>query len=335
MVKNWVGNYRKALVILASVVLLQTAVSAQSVDIPESISLGLLKAIFQPVTFPHKDHAHMSEMGSGCVTCHHYAADEIYDPCADCHTNNPDDLESGIPSLNAAYHRKCLSCHREWNAGNVCGTCHVKAIDGDTETAALQPEPKAKIRYPEIVSFQTPAQSKTQVSFHHDEHVELFRIDCAQCHKNESCKTCHGQQGVPETVSGKLPVRHFPCSQCHETKAESGCDKCHMQESSSGFSHSMTTFPLKAFHAKQACTACHDATTMVKKLDKTCTNCHQNFELGSFDHAATGLVLEFGHEELDCFECHIDAKFDVTPSCVECHDNDLKFPDDLPGTRIN
>ena len=302
-----------------------------TVDIPESISLGLLRAIFQPVTFPHKDHAHMSEMGTGCVTCHHYAADEIYDPCADCHTNDPGDLDSGIPSLNAAFHRKCLSCHREWNGANVCGTCHIKASE---PVPAAKKTDRAPIRYPQVVSFQTPFVDMTRVTFHHAEHVELFRIDCASCHKNEKCVVCHGEQQVADNKVGDLPIRHFPCSTCHDVKTESGCAKCHSKQAKTGFTHDMTAFPLKAFHASRNCTVCHDATSMVKKLDPTCTNCHENFELGSFEHEATGLVLELGHEDFDCYECHIDDRFDQPPSCYECHEDDVKYPDDLPGTRV-
>jgi len=307
----------------------------QSVDIPESISLGSLKAIFQPVTFPHLDHAHMSEMGAGCITCHHYADDEIYDPCADCHTNLPEDLDSGIPTLNAAYHRKCLSCHREWNAANVCGTCHIRASEPIPELSDAKPERKSPIPYPHVVNFVTPLANNTQVTYHHAEHVELFRIDCATCHQNENCKTCHGPQQVPENIEGQLPSRHFPCSKCHDTELDTGCEKCHLKQARAGFTHDMTTFPLKAFHAVRNCTDCHDANTMVKKLNPTCTNCHKNFELDSFDHVATGLVLEFGHEDFDCYECHENERFDQPPSCYECHEDELKFPEDLPGHRLD
>ncbi len=305
-------------------------------EIPESISLGVLKNIFQPVDFPHLKHAHMSEMGVGCVTCHHYADDDIYDACADCHTNNPEDLDSGVPSLNAAFHRKCLSCHREWNASNVCGTCHIKQNDSATQNIADGATTKQPTHYPKLVNFQTPLAKKSRVAFQHAEHVELFRFDCASCHTNENCKTCHGPQQVYENIEGALSVHHFPCSQCHETKLEAGCEKCHRNEPSKGFSHTTnTTFPLKAFHLKQKCTACHDPNSSVKKLDKTCTNCHENFELGAFEHEATGLVLEMGHEEFDCYECHLDNRFDQPPSCYECHEDEMKFPVDLPGYRLD
>jgi len=299
----------------------------QLMDIPESISIRNDKKIFEPVVFTHRKHADMSEMGAGCVTCHHYAEDEIYDPCADCHTNDPDDLKSGMPSMNAAFHRKCLNCHRDWNASNVCGTCHFqKAENAGSEF-------QKTISYPEIVNFQTPHQKMTRVTFRHKQHVELFRFNCESCHRDERCKTCHGPQPVDANISGTLTTRHFPCSQCHDVKTESGCEKCHQNRTTPGFSHDMTTFPLKAFHASRECTQCHDPNTSVKKLDKTCTNCHKNFELGSFDHAATGLELELGHEDLDCYDCHEDNNFNQAPVCYECHDDDINFPDDLPGTR--
>lgn len=304
-------------------------------EIPENISLESLKNIFQQVNFPHRDHAHMSALGEGCITCHHYADDEIYDPCADCHTNDPDDLNSGIPSLNAAFHRKCLSCHRGWSVSNVCGTCHVKQGE-EKSTGSPEIAPAAnRIKYPKIVNYITPKADGQRVSFRHDQHVELFRFTCATCHTNESCATCHGGQQVSEVLSGSSEIHHFPCSKCHDVNAIKGCEKCHRAQASEGFTHSLTTFPLKAFHAERNCTDCHDANTSVKKLDKTCTNCHQNFELGSFDHEATGLILELGHEEFDCYECHLNEDFSKPPSCYECHEDDVNYPEDLPGTRLD
>ncbi|MBC8193280.1 MAG: hypothetical protein ISR87_13225 [Candidatus Marinimicrobia bacterium] len=304
-------------------------------EIPENVSLESLKNIFQPVNFPHRDHAHMSAMGEGCVTCHHYAADEIYDPCADCHTNDPDDLNNGIPSLNAAYHRKCLNCHRGWSVSNVCGTCHVKQGEEKPVVLTIIDSTKSRIKYPRVVHYATPKADGPRVSYRHDQHVEMFRFKCVTCHTNERCATCHGAQEVPEILTGSSEIHHFPCSKCHDVNAVPGCEKCHREKASEGFTHALTTFPLKSFHATRSCTDCHDANTSVKKLDKTCTKCHENFELGSFDHEATGLVLELGHEEFECYECHLDEDFSKPPACYECHEDDLKYPEDLPGTRLD
>ncbi|NQT63268.1 MAG: hypothetical protein HQ556_09960 [Candidatus Marinimicrobia bacterium] len=304
-------------------------------ELPESISIRNDNKIFEPVTFPHRKHAHMSRMGDGCNTCHHYADDEIYDPCADCHTNDPKDLASGLPSLNAAFHRKCLSCHRGWNASNVCGTCHLQQSQSSEGVAEPSNSPQKTYSYPEVVNFQTPEQERTRVTFRHKQHVEMFRFKCESCHRDEDCKTCHGSQQIETTISSELSTHHFPCSQCHDTLKEPGCEKCHQNKTTPGFTHEMTTFPLKSFHSSRDCTNCHDPNTPVKKLDKTCTGCHHNFELGSFDHAATGLVLELGHEELDCFDCHLDDDFSKPPDCVECHEDEMKFPTDLPGTRLD
>lgn len=302
--------------------------------IPETIHLGLLKFIFEPVIFPHLDHAHMSQMGEGCITCHHYSDENIYDPCETCHSNSAKDLNDGIISLNAAFHRKCLACHRDWNSGNVCGTCHVKRKTPDLPESAQTLKHKSPRRYPQYVNFQTVQAEMTKVLFHHAEHVELFRFDCASCHRSERCKTCHGAQQIESQINGKGPIRHYPCSTCHDTELETTCQKCHSVVPSSGFSHDMTGFPLKSFHQNRECTACHDPLTPVKKLDQTCTQCHNNFELDSFDHAATGIVLEMGHEELDCIDCHLEDRFDQLPNCDECHEGEVSYPTDLPGRSI-
>jgi len=334
MIKSLIVGCIVGLSILLSPLNLIAADGDEFPKLPENISLGALKNIFQPVNFPHRDHAHMSEMGAGCVTCHHYAADQIYDPCADCHTNDPEELNSGIPSLNAAYHRKCLNCHRGWSETNVCGTCHVKSDPLPNPTMAAA-QPKKAIKSPRVVNYVTPkADGGPQVSFRHTEHVDLFRFECAVCHTDENCATCHGPS-VQDVIAGSAETHHFPCSKCHAVDASPGCEKCHRQQASNGFTHDMTTFPLKAFHASRNCTDCHDANTPVKKLDKTCTQCHENFQLGNFDHEATGLVLELGHEEFECYECHVNEDFNQPPSCYECHEDEMKFPDDLPGTRVD
>jgi len=310
---------------------------SQQVELPESISLGLLKNIFHPVYFPHRDHAHMSGTGIGCVTCHHYAEDDIYDPCADCHTNRAEEQTADIPSLNAAFHRKCLACHREWSQINVCGSCHIKREEPiPQEVLEMAHAKKAdRSRYPALVIYDTGLGPGPRVHFRHDQHVQLFRFDCSNCHMNESCTTCHGGGDVPESMLGEAYAHHNPCSSCHDVEQEDNCSKCHREQASAGFSHDLTAFPLKSFHASLECIACHDPQTHVQKLDRTCTTCHQNFELGEFDHMATGLVLELGHEEFDCYECHIDDRFDQPPSCYECHEDELSFPEDLPGYRAD
>lgn len=304
-------------------------------DMPKPVILGSLANIFYPVEFSHDTHAHMSEMGTGCETCHHDFEDGDYSPCSDCHSNDPAEADDGQPTLNGAYHRRCMTCHRKNEPKvSICSTCHT------VSTAAKPVNPPQKIRSPrlkgpEVLTFNTPDADAPMVTFHHKEHVKLYRIDCSACHHNESCSKCHSYADTPMKKVAELEEFHVPCESCHDqTEDDDQCGFCHKSAPSKGFSHSMTGFPLKAFHAKNKCESCHVGKGRIKPLDKTCTNCHSNFVLGEFDHAKTGLELYEDHQELDCYECHQDNKFDVTPVCYDCHGDDYSFPDDLPGEYI-
>lgn len=131
-----------------------------------------------------------------------------------------------------------------------------------------------------------------------------------------------------------LEVHHNPCSNCHDTESETTCSACHRDTPSAGFSHGLTGWELNRFHTGLSCQQCHEGEEPVQALDPTCVNCHDNFEVDEFDHEVTGLQLSEEHIEIDCYECHTDDKYDVPPSCVECHDDDLDFPTDIPGIRI-
>ncbi|MCF7822553.1 MAG: cytochrome c family protein [Candidatus Marinimicrobia bacterium] len=322
------------LVLLGMAIGLYALQSESNSDLPKPVILGSLANIFYPVEFSHDTHAHMSEMGTGCETCHHDFEDGDFSPCSDCHSNNPNETDEGQPTLNGAYHRKCMTCHRENEPKvSICSTCH-------TVSGQAKPE-KPEFKYhsprlsgPEVLTFETPDADEPMVTFHHKEHVNLFRIECSACHHDERCSKCHSYSDTPMNTIAELKEFHVPCESCHETEDEDGCSFCHKSAPSKGFSHSMTGFTLKPFHAKNKCESCHVGQERVERLDKTCTNCHSNFVLGEFDHAATGLVLYEDHQELDCYECHIDNKFDATPQCVECHDDDYRFPDDLPGEYL-
>jgi hypothetical protein len=45
------------------------------------------------------------------------------------------------------------------------------------------------------------------------------------------------------------------------------------------------------------------------------------------------LTLNEDHLEWDCTDCHREARYDQAPSCAECHEEDITYPEQLPGTR--
>jgi len=307
-------------------------------DVPDMIDIGELSNIFHPVHFAHGLHARMTVMGDGCATCHHHAEDEVYEPCSECHLTEDPTASMAMPTLNGAYHRNCLNCHQDWMDDDVCHTCHLKrrftfnarrTLD-ETDILAYKHE---EIFVPELVHFVSPESEADPVLFHHREHTELYKYDCATCHRQTNCAKCHDFTPHEKQVA-TLDHHHDPCSACHETEKDQDCQKCHTDSPSSGFVHRVTGFPLKSFHSSLDCESCHEDQAPLQALDPDCMNCHSNFEVGEFDHAVTGLLLNEDHEEIDCYECHIDDKYDVSPSCMECHDEDLSYPVDLPGERI-
>lgn len=84
-----------------------------------------------PVPFDHDQHTVDAELEDKCYVCHHTdganpSPDDTSEgiPCADCHTVDGD---NGNTPLRTAYHRQCIGCHDEVNAGpQACGECHIK-----------------------------------------------------------------------------------------------------------------------------------------------------------------------------------------------------------------
>ena len=311
-----------------------------AVDIPDMIEIGILENIFEPVHFDHKMHADMTHMGEGCNTCHHHGSAGVYEPCADCHTSEEENASLSMPTINAAYHRNCLNCHQNWKGDEVCKTCHVqkkfrfnirKKLDA-TDVLAHHHE---EIIVPEIFNFVTPESDQKPVAFHHREHVELYRFKCEHCHRQTDCSTCHDYTPAAVKEVKTLNVHHNPCSRCHDTNTEETCSDCHRSTPPDGFSHINTGWELSRFHTVLNCNKCHTGEAPIAALDPDCSSCHTNFEVGEFDHDVTGIQLNEDHLEIDCYECHTDDRYDVVPSCVECHDEDLSYPTDIPGIKLN
>ena len=309
-------------------------------EIPGKIQIDRLENIFKPVDFDHRLHAEMAVMGEGCVTCHHHAEDEIYAPCGDCHLEVEEEASLAMPTLNGAYHRNCLNCHRDWSADHRCETCHAKQklrfnTRRSLDATDFLAHPHKEIKIPDVLHFVRPESKQKPVLFHHQEHVELYRLQCEHCHRQTRCATCHKEAMAPSQKVMTLTVHHAPCSSCHDTQTETDCSQCHRDTPSDGFSHELTGWALNRFHIPLKCEQCHSGTSPITALDQNCISCHDNFMLGAFDHSVTGLQLTDGHEEIDCGDCHGAGRFDQTPSCVACHDEDLAYPEDIPGIRIS
>jgi len=69
-------------------------------------------------------------------------------------------------------------------------------------------------------------------------------------------------------------------------------------------------------------------------LDKNCESCHTNWSPETFDHSKTGITLSENHIEWSCEVCHENRDFTAKPVCSTCHDEDISYPDFIPGEEV-
>jgi hypothetical protein len=302
---------------------------------PSTAILGQLQDIYKPVKFNHKLHADMVGMGQGCVTCHHYSPPGKFPPCRECHgdkSSNPQNLKQ--PGLKGAYHRQCMGCHREWSHETKCVVCHLpepgKILAAGIDSTDILGIAHPKIIEPETKVYQTPYKNGPVVTFHHREHLELFGLSCANCHRQENCSYCHDLQ-KPVKAKKTMEEVHAICNDCH---AKDSCSKCHDTGQKPVFSHASTAWPLNEFHAKLDCRACHPTGKKIARLDNACNSCHAGWNQSNFNHARVGLRLDEVHLQADCSDCHPERKFDQTPVCTNCHEDGRTYLTAPPGELI-
>ena len=292
---------------------------------PDVVVLRELEALYEPVPFDHRGHAEMAEMWAGCETCHHRKpvsgagkgttrpagfersqdSSAQVPKCKSCHRIGDETVTIKMPNLKGAYHRQCLSCHKEWMHDNACVICHkpkdAKLVALPTSPAPTVnditgrmhppiPEPDAKLYKARF----TPAVGEN-VLFRHKDHTSRYGLSCASCHHRDSCSDCHDGR---TTHIANPPVRpgrtwkdsHAPCVSCHQ---QNRCAHCHYKQE--------TAAPLP------------------------------------FDHRSTGQTLDDDHINLKCGECHSFLRSRQQLSCgpSACHKRpDISYPRDKPGRVI-
>jgi predicted CXXCH cytochrome family protein len=319
-------------VLLGSLVLSAASVIAQTTGAtaddglgPQTIMLDDLVDLYEPVPFSHAAHAEMAQMWGGCQTCHHrtpnveaksglpatngetkHTQDDSADipACKSCHPVGKSQDDIRMPSLNAAYHRQCLDCHRDWDNEDSCVVCHKPRAGAALPEVLPTPDevlgrmhPPAEP--PQTVTYETrftPAAGRL-VTFRHDEHVKSFGFKCVECHRQNRCESCHSSQGQVNVRSPLKPAEswrlsHEPCMTCHDHQT---CDHCHHKSSED--------VPPK------------------------------------FEHAMTGQLLDADHQGLACRDCHGSVNFTALPTCggVACHKSPelAAYPDKRPGELID
>ncbi len=112
---------------------------------PYKVVIDSLKGEYAPSVFNHRHHVavlmekiqanklagafHAVQPATLCVTCHHRSPASPTPPkCSSCHSKNINPQTPQMPSLMAAYHLQCMSCHTDMKVARPrptdCSTCH-------------------------------------------------------------------------------------------------------------------------------------------------------------------------------------------------------------------
>ena len=317
-------------------VMTHTTARHELTEAPDSMMIRELVDAYGPVSFNHKLHASMAEMKDSCATCHHFSPPGRIPQCLECHENEPNPRNLAQPGLKGAYHRQCLSCHREWSHDTKCVVCHLPQpgsviSDVTTDATDILGKPHPVITVPARKLYDTPYKPAPIVTFQHKEHIDLFGFRCVDCHREENCGYCHDLQRPvgPRKTQEEI---HAVCNDCHATDA---CGKCHDTKERPGFSHNTTGWPLNPYHTQLDCWACHPTGKRISKLSRMCVNCHAGWNQETFTHAVTGLKLDDVHAEMDCTDCHPDRHFEADPVCSDCHDDGRTAEIQPPGMKTH
>ena len=304
---------------------------------PEVVVINEMSDNYNGVVFSHRVHSQMSQMSLGCSGCHHYNTTGAILNCKKCHMNTRTREDVSVPDLKAAYHRQCMMCHKQWNHENGCSSqCHLrKGSDPQQVIDSLKLKTHPKLTDPIKLLWETNSDAGKYVTFFHDEHTQLFKLKCNNCHGQDNCIKCHEQKThndntKPIKIKKSFEDHHKPCNSCHYGNY---CQKCHKDSEMAPFNHGRTSgWTLKFYHSKLQCSRCHGNSMPFVKLDNNCTSCHKNFAPGKFDHSLAGFSLSQSHKDFECNNCHANNDFSKTPVCSACHD-DKSYPSQSPGQR--
>lgn len=320
---------------------------------PTIVILDELEDRYLPVPFDHKGHAAMAEMTKGCEACHHYTPEGLAHPaCKTCHEINPIREDMRKPSLKGAYHRQCMSCHREWSGNTECGACHrpktgIARAAGDRSivpsTDDIIGRMHPPIPEPDTRIYKTRIEGKapTEVLFRHKEHIQRYGLRCAECHHEENCSRCHQEGAAQKQRPRTLADHHRPCMLCHTNVNPvldgTNCEYCHYERRTGPprpFEHTVSDLPLMRYHRKNICRDCHP-TVPFGKISTECGACHDSWTQANFKHDITGQALDERHRDLDCTDCHAERQYTAPPTCHDCHssegDEAVLFPQKRPG----
>lgn len=303
--------------------------------LPDVVILDDLVDLYVPVRFAHRAHAQMSDLDAGCATCHHHTPPgDPHPACRNCHPREVIHEDLAQPGLKGAYHRQCLNCHTEWDRDVSCEVCHEKRAGGPLHGSGMGANPhstRKPVAMQSVILFETNYRGGDRVPFHHRNHSELYESDCAACHREQSCSSCHVQDRVLHPMGEPSRVDlHDTCFRCHRPERDpchpaNSCLHCHGRKPDDVFEHRAVGWELKRYHARLTCGVCHGSWTAGGRPERDCASCHpEGFERAGFRHETVGVALDATHAEASCDDCHA-AGFGPPPGCGGCHDDGRVF----------
>jgi len=136
------------------------AITMDASDAPDEVEIDALSHLYEKITFAHKIHTDM--LSDNCALCHHHTTGKVLEKsscvkchknsseattvsCKDCHPKNRFEAQylkevsadltryhTDKPGLKAAYHLKCMGCHKTMGAPTGCQDCHKKNDAGES-----------------------------------------------------------------------------------------------------------------------------------------------------------------------------------------------------------
>jgi hypothetical protein len=297
--------------------------------------------------------AHLAAPDSACATCHLTLAqakdltraDVAAFPAPPSHQAPDWGVGGGhgraARAGGAPVAASCATCH----AREFCLSCHVDAPDR-APIQALDSDPRSTA----IVVRLTPPASHGETEFltRHGVMARRAPAQCATCHAQQSCRTCHvgtpqvaaalprrgPGRGTGATITRRPPAFHGAdfttahgamaartpalCAGCH---VRADCLTCHRADAASGPRYHPAGFlarhPAAAYARESSCSDCHNPGAF-------CATCHAAAGLKSSGplrpgyHDASGFFI-VGHGQAarqsleSCTSCHVER------DCLACH----------------
>ena len=214
------------------------AETSPATQIPETLNLGRLAQVYEPLTFSHQTHSLIAE---DCAVCHHHAAAGETRACGKCHQASSGSKESGPPALKDAYHQQCIGCHKEIEMGpRGCTECHTKKASTVSIVAPGERQVQQTPGHaPETMTLSGLEKRYEPVAFSHSLHADMGG-GCGDCHHHSpagqtlACGRCHGEPFNPQNLSlpGLKGAYHLQCLGCHREMDAGpvGCTECHARK---------------------------------------------------------------------------------------------------------